>query len=142
MLLFLVVYSRSLTPTKKKYSQIEKVGLLRIFGVKHFHNYLFGRCFTLCTDHRPLISLFNEHKAIPAHASGRIQRWSLILAAYEYNIAFRYTSQHGNAGLSRLSLYTSHGEMPVPAETVLLMKHLNRPPLSALQVRGGPGKTP
>ena len=37
--------------------------------------------------------------------------------------------------MSQLPLYTSHGETPIPAETILLMEHLNRPPLSALQVR-------
>ena len=52
--------SRTLMPAKKKYSQIKKEGL----GVKRFHNYLFGCHFTLCTDHKPLISLFNEQKAI------------------------------------------------------------------------------
>ena len=37
--------SRSLGAAKKKYSQLEKEGLAIIFGVKWFHQYLFGRCF-------------------------------------------------------------------------------------------------
>ena len=57
---------------EKKYSQIEKEGLACVFGVKHFHNYLYGHHFTLCTDHKPLLSLFNEQKAISTQASGRI----------------------------------------------------------------------
>ena len=89
--------SRTLTSAEKKYSQLEKEGLACVFGVKRFHNYLFGRHFTLCTDHKPLLSLFDEKKAISAQASGRIQRWSLTLAAYHYSIVFKYTSQHGNA---------------------------------------------
>ena len=128
--------SQTLTSAAMKYSQIEKEGLACVFGVKRFHNYLYGRPFTLCTDHKLLISLFDEQKAISAQVSGCIQRCSLTLAAHQYNIVFKYTLQHGNAdAVSRLPLYTSHGETPIPAETILLMEHLNRPPLSALQVR-------
>ena len=65
-----------------------------------------------------------------------MHRWSLTLAAYQYNIVFKYTSQHRNANaMSGLPLYTTHGETPILAETSLLMEHLNRPPLSAVQVR-------
>ena len=81
--------SRTLTPAEKKYSQIEKESLVYVFGVKHFHNYLYGCHFTICTDHKPLISLFNELKAISAQASGHIQWWSLTVAAYQYNIVLK-----------------------------------------------------
>ena len=38
-------------------------------------------------------------------ASPRIQRWALILAAYDYELVYREGSKHGNAdGLSRLPL--------------------------------------
>ena len=64
--------SRSLSSAEKNYSQLEKEGLAIVFGIKKFHNYLFGRRFTLCTDHKPLQSLLNESKAIPTIASARI----------------------------------------------------------------------
>ena len=78
--------SRTLSNTEKGYSQIEKEGLSCIFGITRYHAYLIGRYFTLITDHKPLLSLLNEHKPIPSHASAHIQRWALTLAAYEYTL--------------------------------------------------------
>ena len=97
--------SRTLTEMEKKYSQIEKEGLACVFGVRKFDAYLFGRHFTLQTDHKPLMTLFNETKGIPVQASARIKRWALSLSAYEYTIACRTTKQHANAdAMSRLPL--------------------------------------
>ncbi len=77
--------SRTLSSAERNYSQIEREGLACAFGVKKFHSYIFGHPFTLITDHKPLITLFNEHRAIPTHASIRIQRWTLTLAMYMTN---------------------------------------------------------
>ena len=90
-----------LTPKCKKLN-IRKCGIVpgfcrsgHIFGVKHFRQYLLGRHFTIYSDHKPLQHLFSENKAIPAMASARIQRWALVLSAYNYDIVFkpdRFTS--------------------------------------------------
>lgn len=42
--------SRSLATAEKNYSQLDKEGLAIIFGVKKFHNYLFGRTFLIVTN--------------------------------------------------------------------------------------------
>ena len=76
-----VVYtSCTLISAERNYSQLEKDALALIFGTKCFHNYLYGRSFTLYTNHKPLPGLLNESKAIPTQASARIQRWALTLA--------------------------------------------------------------
>ena len=64
--------SRSLNQEEKGYSQIEKEGLACIFEVTKVHTYLYGRTFQLVTDHKPLITLFNERKATPTQAAARI----------------------------------------------------------------------
>ena len=129
--------SRTLTIAERNYSQLEKEGLALIFGVKKFHNYLFGRTFTLCTDHKPLQSLLNESKPIPCMAFARIQRWALTLASYEYTIKFKNGPANTNAdALSRLPLpATSTKEVPIPSELVLLMEHISSGPLTATQVK-------
>ena len=54
--------SRSLTPTEKKYSQIEKEGLALVFAVRKFHKMIHGRKFLLQTDHKPLVATFGAKK--------------------------------------------------------------------------------
>ena len=97
--------SRTLTPSEKNYSQLEKEALSLTFGVKKFHQYLYGRKFTLITDHKPLTTIFGPKKGIPTLAAARLQRWALLLSAYQYDIQYKPTDAHGNAdSLSRLPL--------------------------------------
>uniref|UniRef100_A0A914XL16 RNA-directed DNA polymerase n=1 Tax=Plectus sambesii TaxID=2011161 RepID=A0A914XL16_9BILA len=97
--------SKTLEPAEKNYSQIEKEGLSIIFGLKKFEQFLIGRHFELITDHRPLVSIFNPEKGIPASSANRLQRWALCLMGFDYKIVYRATKQHGNAdALSRLPM--------------------------------------
>ena len=128
--------SRTLSAAEHNYSQLEKEAPALIFGTKKFHNYLYGRSFTLYTDHKPLESLLNESKAIPTLESARIQRWALTLAAYQYRIAYKKGSELGNADcLSRLPLPVSPSEVPIPSELVLLTEHLACGPITATQIK-------
>lgn len=86
--------SRTLSPAEKRYSQLDKEGLAVIFGIKKFHKYLYGRVFTIYTDDKLLISLFNVKKPIPQMGSLRVQRWAVTLSAYEYNIVYKPGKHH------------------------------------------------
>ena len=81
--------SRSLAPAERIYAQIDREGLAVVFGVKKFHQYVYGRRFTIYSDHQPLQALFGEGRTVPQMASPRIQRWALTLSAYDYSLKFR-----------------------------------------------------
>ena len=97
--------SRMLTASEKNYAQLEKEALTLLFGVHQFHQYLYSRRFTLITGHKPFLSILGPKKGVPSLAAAHLQRWALILTAYNYQIEFKTTSAHSNAdGLSRLPL--------------------------------------
>ena len=97
--------SRTLSPSEQNYSQLEKEALSLVFGIHKFHQYFYGRKFSLVTDHKPLTTILGPKTGIPSMAAARLQRWALLLSAYSYSIEFKPTQDHGNAdGLSRLPL--------------------------------------
>ncbi|KAK4474327.1 hypothetical protein MN116_000411, partial [Schistosoma mekongi] len=95
--------ARSLTTTERNYSQIEKEALSIIFAVKKFHKMIFGRQFTLLTDHKPLLAIFGSKKGIPVYTANRLQRWGTTLLGYDFKIKYQPTTDFGQAdALSRL----------------------------------------
>ena len=97
--------SRSLSPAEKNYSQTEKEGLAIVFGVTKFYMYLFGRKFTLHTDHKPLLKIFSPQGATPVLATSCFQRWAILLSSYCSDIKNKSSSDIANAGaLSQLPL--------------------------------------
>ena len=128
--------SRTLTKAEKNYSHLDKEALAIVYGVKKFHQYLHGRTFQIKSDHKPLTHIFGESRAIPTMASGRIQRWALILGGYDYTIQYKEGKSMANAdALSRLPLKSSRAEVPRPPELVRLVEHLASTPLSCTKIR-------
>lgn len=107
-----------------------------IFAVKKFNQYLYGRSkFTILTDHKPLLGLFQFDKPIPSMGSGRIQRWTLLLAGYNCVLEYRKVSHNGNAdGLSRLPLPDTVENVPVPTEMIRLLQVIDQTPVHSKQI--------
>ena len=124
--------SRTLSPAEKRYSQLDREALAIIFGVKRFHQYLFGREFELKTDHKPLIYIYSAKKVIPTLASGHVQRWALALGAYRYSIQYCEGEDNVTAdAMSRLPIETTPLDPPIPCEVIHLMEYLDASTTSA-----------
>ena len=67
-------------PSWKKYSQLDKEALAIVLGVKKFLHYLFGRYFTISSDHKTLQQIFSENHLIPSLAATKIQCWAQVWA--------------------------------------------------------------
>ena len=72
--------SKSLTSAETNYSNIERELLAVVWATKYFKTYVYGRQFTINTDHQPLESI--QKKEI-AKMPARLQR--LMLQLQEYN---------------------------------------------------------
>ena len=66
--------SCTLSSNDKWYSQVEKESLTLVFGVKKFHQYLYGRQFTLVTGHKPLTAILGLKSGMPSLGAARMQR--------------------------------------------------------------------
>ncbi|KAK2727616.1 hypothetical protein QYM36_008187 [Artemia franciscana] len=78
--------SRSLNTTEQKYSQIEKELYAIVFGIRHFHQYLYGHSFVVVTDHKTLETLINRPMQ---KSSPRLQRMLLQIQPYDLTVIFR-----------------------------------------------------
>ncbi|XP_047025498.1 uncharacterized protein LOC124634121, partial [Helicoverpa zea] len=92
--------SRTLNKAECNYSVTEKECLAIIFGTKAFRPYLYGRKFTIVTDHKPLQWLFNCKDP-----GSRLVRWRLKLEEFDYNIIHKKGKINTNAdALSRFPI--------------------------------------
>lgn len=101
--------SRTLNKSEINYSVIEKELLAIVWACKYFRPYLFGKTFTLYTDHKPLTYAFGLKDP-----NSKMIRWRLYLAEYDYQIVFREGRQNVVAdGLSRINHEVNANSMEV-----------------------------
>lgn len=93
-----IVYaSRSNNRAKANYSSYEGECLAVVWAVSHFRPYLYGRCFTLLTDHQPLKWVMTNNKL-----SGKLARWAMLLQEYDFEVVHKSGLCHQKAdALSR-----------------------------------------
>ena len=92
--------SKHLTDREVKWSTTEKEALAIIHAIDVFKPYLYGRKFTVFTDHKPLEWLMSK-----AEPSGRLARWALKIQEYDIEIGYRTGKSNQNAdSLSRIPL--------------------------------------
>lgn len=98
--------SRTLNPAEINYSTIEKELLAIVWATKYFRPYLFGRKFTIVTDHKPLQYLFSVKEP-----GSRLVRWRLKMEEFDYEIRYKKGKQNLNAdALSRIEINLTEEE--------------------------------
>ena len=92
--------SRTLINAERNYSTTEKELLAIVWGCKQFRQYLYGRKFTIVTDHKPLTWVFNVKDP-----SSRLLRWRLKLEEYDYDVVYKPGARNTNTdALSRINV--------------------------------------
>ena len=104
--------SRSLTDCESRYSQTEREALAVIWGIEHFHLYLYGSSFRVITDHKPLETIFNNPTC---KATARLERLQLRLQPYKTAVVYKpgadnpvdYMSRHPDPKQSQTPCHLS-----------------------------------
>lgn len=103
-------------------------------GDKKLYPYLFGRKFTLITDHQPLTSIFNPSKSIPVTSVSRLQRYTVFLSGFTYEIMYKSTKNHTNAdALSRLPVKSNENDEP-DASDIFNIEQIKNLPVTAMEI--------
>ncbi len=91
--------SRKLSKSEQNYSVTKRELLAAVHFMKYFKHYLYGKKFTLRTDHGSLRWLYNFKDV-----QGQLARWIEILSTFDFEISHRPGTQHRNAdALSRIA---------------------------------------
>jgi hypothetical protein len=91
--------SRTRINAEKNYSTTEKELWALVWGCKQYRQYLFGRKFSIVTDHKPLTWVFSVKDP-----SSRLLRWRLKLEEYDYHIVYKPGIRNTNAdALNRIN---------------------------------------
>ena len=128
--------SRTLSAAEKNYAQVQKEALSVIWSIKKFYSYLYGRKFTLVTDHQPLLAILGPKKEIPATTAARLQRYAIFLQGHDYEIEYKSSKAIANAdGLSRLPCpQTEEIEESDPVE-IYNLSQIDSLPVSANDIK-------
>ena len=92
---YVVAYaSRMLKGAELHYSITEKEALGVVFGIKHFRVYLYGKKFTIITDHAALSWMMNlrDFKGL----NPRVIRWTILVQSYMFDVIHRAGRIHSN----------------------------------------------
>lgn len=84
--------SRSCNPAESNYSSYEGECLALWWAIGRFRYYIFGREFTVVSDHKPLEWLLST-----SALRGKLARWAMRLSEYDFTVQYREGVKHVNA---------------------------------------------
>lgn len=148
--------SRSLSALEVNYAQMEKEALsiiiksinyvlLIIFGVKKFHQYLYGKKFVLITDHKPLATILGPKSGVPTLAACKSNAkmvFNFICILLHYRV-YHSTAQHGNAdAFSQVQLPSPRRGDHRDIDSRMNFVHMTTLPLNHHQLRSATRRDP
>ncbi|XP_043190571.1 uncharacterized protein K02A2.6-like [Amphibalanus amphitrite] len=93
--------SKTFTAAERNYSVVEKEALACVWATEKFRHYLWGRRFTLRTDHQALCTIFGPKGS--NRVGRRVARWEARLLEFAFDVEYVRSEHNGVAdGLSRL----------------------------------------
>ena len=99
-------FSKSLSKAERNYSTSEKELYAIVASMEHFKHYLYGKRFTVYSDHKPLSWLLTCEKP-----SQQLARWLIRIERFNFEIVYKEGPKNGNAdGLSRMPPDIKDGE--------------------------------
>ena len=102
--------SQSLTDTQKRYAVIELEAMAIFQAIKKLRFYLQGCCFTVVTDHRPLVGIFR--KPLNEIDNVRLLRYREALASFQMSVEWKAGRTHLIAdALSRYPVFKEDSEL-------------------------------
>ena len=112
--------SKALTDTEYHYANIEREMLIVVFGGERFRTYVYGRSFTIKSDHKPLESISQKNLAdMPA----QLQCMLLHLWGYDYILC--YCPSMEMALPDTLSCFSAHPDPNIPLDITIHYAHLS-----------------
>lgn len=81
-------FSRTLTPSERNHSSVEKEAYAIVEAVRKWRHYLLGTHFRLVTDQRSVAFMYDmQHKG--KVKNDKIQRWRIELSCYSFDVVYR-----------------------------------------------------
>ncbi|MEO0454924.1 MAG: RNase H-like domain-containing protein, partial [Verrucomicrobiota bacterium] len=118
----IICVSRKMSVSEVGYSQTQREALAIHWCVKRLHKFLFGTRFRIVTDHSALAHILHPSASVSKATSHMLQRWSLRLSMYEYEIEYREGKKIPQADF--LSRYARCSDSVDPGQTALFLNPL------------------
>ena len=90
--------SLSLSNTEQRYNQKEREALAVVWASEYFHLYVYGKPVEVYTDHKALVTIYENPKSKPP---ARIERWALRLQPYQLTVRYRKGEENPSDYMSR-----------------------------------------
>jgi hypothetical protein len=122
--------SRTLVNAENNYSTTEKELLAIVWGYTLLRQYLYGRKFTIVTDHKPLAWIFNVKDP-----SWRLLKWRIKLKEYDYEITYKPGTRITNAdALNRIDTkevktVNETSSVPTDEKKINLLQEFHQQPI-------------